>query len=152
MPRADLISGSVMLVFGLVTLFYIIPTQTIEGGDYTISPALLPQICAVGIIVLALNLVIRSFQKLRALREAEQPERVAISGSEWVGAFVVLGVVAISVVLFRYVSTALAPVFLVLVLMLYMGERRPLLLVALPLGLLGAGYLLFYQVLGMAVG
>ena len=62
MPKSDLISAIVLVVFGLLMLGAVIPSQTSDGGDASISPALLPQICATAITGLAAILAIRAWR------------------------------------------------------------------------------------------
>jgi hypothetical protein len=151
MAKRDLVSGMAMFLFGIAMLANVIPQEIVEGGDYTISPALLPQICAIGITALSALLVAKAIGQLRkepgrGMEEAEESRPMP-----WGPALFALTTVAAAVAIFRLVHPGLAAVFLVLALMLYMGERRWYLLAALPLSLLGVGYVLFYEILGMVV-
>ena len=148
MPKSDLIAGIVLLVFGLAMLAVVIPTQTSEGGDATISPALLPQICSVGITGLAVMLTVQAAGRLRRGRAAG----VRVPASEWWAMLAVLLAVGAAIALFVRVSPAVAAALLVVGPMLYMGERRIWLLVGIPATLLGGAWLLFYRVLGTAIG
>lgn len=150
MAKRNLVSGLVMLAFGLIMLVYVIPHGIVVSGNYTISPALLPRICAIGITGLAAALVIQSWNEMRA-EAAEQPEEASGRPMPWLPAIVVVAVVTGAVLLFRYVNAGVAVVSLVAPLMLYMGERRWPLLVGIPAALLVIGYLLFYEVLGLVV-
>jgi len=145
--RNELISGVAMLLFGILMLVVIIPTEIVEGGDYTISPALLPKICAIGITALAaLNIV-------KAVRRMQAGETSVDAGRPmpWGPALAALATVVAGILIFRYLHPAPAVLLMVAALMAYMGERRWLLLIGLPIGLLITGYLLFYQVLGLVV-
>ena len=148
MPKSDLISGIVLMLFGLVLLFYVIPTQTSEGGDATISPALLPQICAVGIAGLAMLLTFRAVGNLRRRVAAGK----TVPMSEWWSALAVTLGVTVSVALFVWVNPAVAAGLLMVGLMLFMGERRVGFLIGIPLVLLVGAWFLFYKVLGTAIG
>jgi len=149
MAKNDIVSGLVMFVFGLVMLIYVIPNEIVEGGDYTISPALLPKISAIGITALAAILVAKAGAKLKSGEaEREEPEWRPM---RWAPAAVALTTVAAAVAIFRFIHPAPAVLFLVFTLMIYMGERRWPLLIGLPLVLLGLGYVLFYEILGMVV-
>ena len=53
---ANLLSGIVLLVFGVALLFWVIPWQVEESFGGEVSPRLLPQICAIGIAVLSIVL------------------------------------------------------------------------------------------------
>ena len=148
MPKSDLIAGVVLLVFGLAMLVIVIPTQTSEGGDATISPALLPQICAIGITGLAIMLTLQATGRLRRGVAAG----IRIPAAEWWSALAVLLAVGAAIALFVWVSPAVSAAVLVVGLMLYMGERRIWLLAGIPAVLLVGAWLLFYRVLGTAIG
>lgn len=150
MAKQNLISGLALFVFGVTMLVYVIPNEIVEGGDYTISPALLPKICAIGITALSAVLLVQSALALRrekAGADLEGDQRP----TPWGPALIALGAVVAATVIFRYVHPAPAAFLLVLSLMLYMGERRWLPLAGLPLALVVLGYLLFYEVLGIVV-
>lgn len=148
MPKSDLIAGIVLLVFGLAMLAVVIPTQTSEGGDATISPALLPQICSVGITGLAVLLTLQATGRLRRGVAAG----VAVPAAEWWAMLAVVLAVGAAIALFVWVSPAVAAVLLIVGPMLYMGERRLWLLVGVPAALIVGAWFLFYRVLGTAIG
>jgi len=148
MPKSDLYAGIGLMVFGLITLFVLIPTQTSDGGDASISPALLPQICAVCITGLAVLLTMQAAGKLKRGKAAGQ----AVPTAEWISSVAVIAAVGVAVLLFKYVNPAVAAGLLILGLMLYMGERRIYFLVGIPASLLFGAWLLFYKVLGTAIG
>ena len=150
MANRDLISGLVMFAFGILMLAYVIPQEIVEGGDYTISPALLPQICAVGITALSALLVAKTVSQRRR-NGGDAVETEETRPMPWAPAIVALTAVTAAVVIFRVVHPAPAVLFLVAALMLYMGERRWYFVIGLPVALLGIGYLLFYEVLGLVV-
>ena len=148
MPKTDLIAGVFLTLFGLLTLLVLIPTQTSEGGDASISPALLPQICAIGITGLAIILTFVAAGKLRRGEAAG----LSVPHAEWYSAGAVLIAVIGGIALFKWVSPGLATVVMIVGLMLYMGERRIWLVVGIPGFLLIGSWLLFYRVLGTAIG
>ena len=136
-----------MALFGLLMLFVLIPTQTSSGGDASISPALLPQICAVGITGLAMLLTARAAGRLSRGLAAGQ----VVPNAEWLASAVVIVVVSAAIALFKFVNPAVAAGLLILSLMLFMGERRIWLLVCIPAVLLVGAWFLFYRVLGTAI-
>lgn len=148
MPKTDLYAGLGLMAFGLITLFVLIPAQTSEGGDATISPALLPQICALSITGLAVLLTFQAAGKIRRGKAAGQ----TVPASEWASAAAVILAVGVSILLFKYVNPAIAAGLLIVGLMLFMGERRIYFLVGIPGILLVGAWLLFYKVLGTAIG
>ncbi len=140
-----------MFAFGILMLAYVIPTEIVEGGDYTISPALLPQICAVGITALSALLVAKAVARRRNSGGGDATDTQETRPMPWAPALVALTTVTAAVIIFRLVHPAPAVLFLVAALMLYMGERRWYFVIGLPVALLGVGYLLFYEVLGLVV-
>ena len=147
MPKSDLIAGVLLTLFGLLTLFVLIPTQTSSGGDASISPALLPQICAAGITGLAMLLTARAAGQLSRGLPAGQ----TVPNAEWLAAAVVIVVVSAGIAIFKLVNPGLAAGLLIVSLMLFMGERRPWLLIGIPAVLLIGAWFLFYRVLGTAI-
>ncbi|MFY0611752.1 MAG: tripartite tricarboxylate transporter TctB family protein [Hyphomicrobiaceae bacterium] len=147
MPKSDLIAGVFLTLFGLLTLLVLIPTQTSSGGDASISPALLPQICTIGITGLAILLTARAAGRIRR----GLPAGETVPNAEWLSSIAVVVAVLASIVLFKLVNPAVGAGLLILGLMLYMGERRVWLLVILPSVLLIGAWILFYRVLGTAI-
>ena len=144
MPKADLIAGVLLMASGLLLLFVIIPDQTQQNTGAAVPPALLPQICATGITLLAAILVLNALRG----KAGEVPPPKA---TEWRAMGAIVAVIIAGTVLFEYVHPAAAGVFIVLATMLYMDERRWYLLAGLPIGLVVCVYLLFYEVLGTAI-
>ncbi len=147
LPQSDVIAGVLLTIFGLITLSVLIPTQTSSAGDASISPALLPQICTVGITGLAVLLTLRAVGRLRRGLAAGQ----AVPNAEWLSSIAVIVAVAASIVLFKFINPAVGAAFLIVGLMLYMNERRLWLLIGIPAVLLIGAWFLFYRVLGTAI-
>ena len=144
MPKADLLAGLFLMAFGLLSLFWIIPAQTEQDTGAAVPPALLPQICVIGITLLAAVLTIN------ALRGKTPPGK-APKAKEWAAMGAILVFILIGGALFTYVHPAVAGVFVTLATMLFMGERRIYLLILLPGILVLSIYLLFYELLGTAI-
>jgi len=147
MPKSDLIAGIFLTLFGLLALFVLIPTQTSSGGDASISPALLPQICAAGITGLAMLLTARAAGRL----SRGQPAGQTVPNAEWLASAAVIVTVSASIAIFKFINPAVAAGLLIVSLMLFMGERRPWLIVGIPAVLLIGAWFLFYRVLGTAI-
>ena len=58
MKKANLVAGIVLLIFSVALLFWLIPWQVEEAFEGQVSPQLLPQICAIGIGVLSVVLIV----------------------------------------------------------------------------------------------
>lgn len=144
MLKADLIAGVLLMVFGLALLFWIIPMQTDHNTGAAVTPDLLPNVCALGITILA---AILSLNSLRSITQEEEPPK----NSEWAAMGAVVVIIMAGAALFEYVHPAVAGFLVTIATMLYMDERRWYLLIGLPGGLVLAIYLLFYELLGTAI-
>jgi len=127
----DRLCGLFFVLFGLMLFFYLIPTQ-IETVDYgAIRPKTMPQILAVIIGVFGFILMVKPADgsNLQPMPWGRSSLIVAVlSGGLWL------------ISLFGFIF--MAP-FLALVLMVIMGERRPLWL---GLGVVGMPALIWFAV------
>ena len=146
MHKANLISGLTLLVFGLALAVLIIPIQIEESTDATISPRLLPQICAFALIFLSALLVVDTVR-----RQPSPIQFSPISLAELWAMIAIGAVFVVGIILFLYTGPLWSSAMLVVVPMLLMGERRPVFLVAIPVCLILAAYGLIYQVLGTSI-
>lgn len=147
MRIANLVSGVFLIVFGLVMLFVIIPVQIEEGPPGMMSPRLVPQMMMALIVLLSIALVATNLRPGGPEDDGLSP----ISRDEVMAALKIGGVFALALVLFLTTGPLLAGIVLILGALLVLGERRPIVLVLMPLGLIGGTYLLFYRVLGTAI-
>ena len=121
------LSGAVVVVFGLILLFWIIPRHT-EAADYGwLRPATLPNVTAVIIIIAGIIHVL--FPEGTAEFDPQPALRA--------GLFFVISVAGLFMM--RHLGFLIAAPALITVLMLMVGERRPLWLIAgvvmIPLGI-----------------
>lgn len=124
------ISGLVVAVFGIILLFWIIPRHT-EPVDYGwLRPATLPNVTAIVVIISSIIHIIFPSGK------AEFDGKLAMRA----GLFFMISLAGLF--LMHYVGFLIAAPLLVTVLMLLVGERRPLWLatgiVLVPLGIWSA--------------
>lgn len=141
MRTANLISGVALAMFGLLMIFVIVPVQIEEGPPGMVSPRLLPQIMLWMITGLACLLVVTNLHR----PETDSPS--PISRSEVVALGKIALAFAVSLTLFRLAGPLWAGIALVAGTLVLLGERRPLLIVLMTAGLLGAIWVLFYQIL-----
>ena len=146
MHKANLISGAALQIFGIALAFVIIPLQIEESTDATISPRLLPQICAWALIFLSALLVVNTVRHRPVVQQVSP-----ISLAAFWAMVAISGVFVVGIILFLYTGPLWSSAVLVVVPMLLMGERRPVLLVAIPACLILASYGLIYQVLGTSI-
>lgn len=153
MRIANLWSGCTLILFGLVMHWLIIPAQIEEGPDGMMSPRLLPQMMVWLIVGLSLLLIatnLRSGDAASTLPQ-DKPMSRPISRDEVIAFGKIALVFAAALILFLTSGPLLAGIALITGSLVALGERRPLVIVLMPLGLIGATYLLFYRLLGTAI-
>ncbi len=147
MRRANIVSGIVLSLFGVIMLVAIIPWQIEAGPDGMMSPRLAPQLMMIFVIGLSILLVVRNY----AASEEKSDGQPIISRSEIAALLKIGAVFAVSLALFLFVSPLAAGIAIVVGSLLALGERRPLILVLMPAGLMLALWLVFYKVLGTVI-
>lgn len=152
MPKlADMLSGVIVLVFGLSLVLYFIPTEiALPDYEVTMSPRLLPYLCGIAIIGLSLALVVG--QLLQAPQKGERSLTDWFRAREAWSLTTITGLFVVCIVFFQFVAPAAAGWALIVGALLILGERNPITLVVMPVALLLGAYLLFYDVLGTAIG
>lgn len=149
MRHADIASGIVLVVIGLVTLFGVIPWQIEEGPPDMMSPRLVPAMMMVLVIGLSALLAFRSWRD-RPAPDAPA-ERAPITRAELVTLLSMGGVFALAIALYHWVSPLAAGIALMVGALLIFGERRPWVIILMPAAFMLAIWLLFYKVLGTAI-
>ncbi|MBT6275395.1 MAG: tripartite tricarboxylate transporter TctB family protein [Chromatiales bacterium] len=149
MRNANIISSSVLLVFSLALLFWLIPWQVEETFDGQVSPRLLPQICAIGIGLLSAVMLFSNL--FGADSKPKTDDAPPITRVEARAMFAIGGLLGLGILLFTWVGPLIACAVLIVGIMVVMGERRPLPIILIPSVLLGGAYVLFYEVLGTAI-
>ncbi len=147
MRTANLISGVVLLIFGLLLLFWLIPWWVEEAFGGEVSPRLLPQICAIGICVLSVILIATNLRADADPANTKPP----IGWYEARAALVIAVLLAASIYLFTIAGPIPSSLLLITGVMFAMGERRILPYILIPAVLLTGSYVLFYQILGTAI-
>lgn len=145
MNRTDFISGAIFLAFGILLLTVIIPWQIADPSRALISPRLMPQICAVGIIILAIA------QCAKALRENDPTKTARFSRAELIALSGVIGLFALALVLFALTGPLLPAIVLIVLPMLALGERRIWLLLLLPALCITFVYVVLYVLAGSSI-
>lgn len=125
MRLTDLLSGIALLAFSLAMIFVIIPAETQEGAWHGLSPYFYPTVTMAGIAVASGCLAFQAWRR-RGGEEAELPlslRQLAMFGLA--SAIILGGVIAID-----YFGAWIGGPALIAGLMLFMGERRPIRIVA----------------------
>lgn len=146
MRTTYLAAGSILLLFSLALMFWLIPWQIEDSLYGEVSPRLLPQICAIGIGVLSLLMIISHWR-----RDPESDQPPPLSWPELRALLVIGGLLAACIYLFTLFGPLVASVLLIVGILFAMGERRPLPYLVIPATLLALCWLLFYKILGTAI-
>lgn len=149
MRRANIVSGIVLAVFGLVMIFAVIPWQIEAGPKGMMSPSLVPTMMMGLIVALSVLLVVVNVRaELLSPNASSTPpiRRAELFALAKIGA-----VFALAISLYLWMSPLAAGIALMVGALLALGERRPLVIILMPAVLLFAIWFLFYQVLGTAI-
>ena len=146
MRMANLVAGALLFALSLALLFWLIPWQVEESFDGSVSPRLLPQICAAGI---GLRAIILFVTNLRASPDTN--DALPVTGQDVKALLVIGGLLALGIYLFTIAGPIVACTVLVTGILFAMGERRILPFILIPVILLSGSWVLFYKVLGTAI-
>lgn len=149
MRRANVIAGFVLAVFGIAMITIVIPWQIETGPPGMMSPRLVPNLMMATVTGLAFLLLLTNLP--RGKQAAEKPDRAPISRAELIAMGKIAMVFAVSIALYLWLSPLAAGIALVVGALLVLGERRPLVIVAMPVFLLLGIWFIFYRVLGTAI-
>lgn len=133
----------------MVMLVAVIPWQIASGPQGYMSPRLVPTMMIILIMGLSVLLVLTNLR--RRPRQTGQVDASPISHGEFSALVKILGVSAVALGLYLWLSPLAAGFALVAGTQLVLGERNPLLLILMPAGFLLAIWFLFYKVLGTAI-
>jgi hypothetical protein len=148
MKRANVISGVVLAMFGLIMLVVVIPWQIDAGPQGMVSPRLVPNMMMIVVTALAVLLVITS---LSSDGDDQETNANPVSREEFI-ALLKFGVIfGVALGLYGWVSPLAAGAALVIGALVILGERRPSVILLMPTALLLALWFLFYKVLGTTI-
>lgn len=145
MRKANIISGSILSLFGLTMLVFVIPWQIEAGPEGVLPPSLVPNLTMIVVTALSVLLVVNN---LRAGPDMGPPP---ITRSDIAALLKIGAIFVVTVLLYLWVSPLAAGAALMVITLLVLGERRLIWLVTLPSALLLAIWFLFYKVLGTAI-
>lgn len=139
MIRAEAIAGLVLLAGALVMIFLVVPAQTEAVADASIQPGTYPAIALWIVAALSALLVVRSVVLLRRTDDSPTP-----IGLDNVATLLLVGaIVASAFAAMDFLGYIVGGIGLVAALMLYMGVRNPVLLIAVSAGAPAAVWLVF---------
>jgi len=126
--RAEIFAGLLLLAFALVMIFLVVPAQTEVADETSIQPKTYPLIALWIIAALSALLVVLAVLALRAGPDSASPIRL-----ENIKSLVLVGIIiAAAYVAIDWIGYIVGGVGLVAALMWYMGVRRPIPLIAVP--------------------
>ena len=123
MRRADIISAALLVAFGLLVIFVVIPIWVPghQEGNYGLRAQDAPYLTMIVATGLAAVFFIR-----RLFVDKDGGEPAPIPRQSWVFLGVVAAVLIATLVLLEYIGILAGGPFVVAVLMVMMGERRPI--------------------------
>ena len=136
--RRSLIEGLLFLVLSLALLWHALMSHRGLAMGWELSPYLFPLLIALLLLGLSLALIRAGFQP-----DADKPAKKP----KWQPVAVTAGAALLYALLMPRLGFVLATACFLLGMLLYLGERRPLVLALLPLGFSAAVYLVFGRLL-----
>ncbi len=144
MRRADIIAASLLVAFGLLVIFVVIPVWVPghQQGDYGLRAQDAPYLTIIVATGLSAFLLVR-----RLFTDREEGERNPIPRESW--AFIALcgTLLAATLVLLEFAGILAGGPFVVAVMMLMMGERRPIAIGLTAIGAPIAVWVFFWKLL-----
>ncbi len=138
---ADLVLGAFFLVFSLILLFVIIPTQIEDVGAAFPSPRFFSRMCGVILLVLSLCELYQGFRKRGKAHKDSEAVTFSLKGVS--NAVIALAVLIAVVVLLKFLPYVPVTIVMLVVLMLLLGQRHKLVLAGVGIILPIAVYLFF---------
>lgn len=143
MQRTNVISGLILCVIGLITLWVVIPMGIEQGPEGVMSPRLVPNLMMVLVVGLSVLLVVQNWHAARTLKnQAPVMARLELISLAKHGV-----VFAVALLLFHWGSSLGAGLTIILGSLLAFGERRLWMLLLMPTSILFLTWLVFYRVL-----
>ena len=120
MRQSDIISGLVLTVFGLVTIFVIVPDQISGSSAYGVAPDVFPLTLIWATTIFSVVLWVSRLIKGRGGPREESP----LPAKDWAFIAAMAVFLAVAVAAIAYLGFIAAGIAIVALLMLVMGERR----------------------------
>ena len=131
MNRADIFSGSLIALFGLLTIFVIVPVEIDSSGDYGLDPKFFPVTTLWLIVAMAALQIAHRLLLLKFDPDTPAP----LDGMNWLficGAALFLTIAYFGILTIGFIATSL---ILIAIVMVAMGARKQnwLALVSIPI-------------------
>jgi hypothetical protein len=118
--RSDIISGGLLVLFGLLTIFVIVPVEIDSGGDYGLDPKFFPVTTLWLIVAMAVLQIGHRLVLLKFDRDTPGP----LDSLNWLficGATLFLAMAYFGIVTIGFIATSL---ILIAIAMVAMGARK----------------------------
>lgn len=145
MRQANIISGIILSLFGLVMLVFVIPWQIEAGPEGVVPPSLVPNLTMIVVTGLSVILVLNN------LRANPETGKAPITRADIAALLKIGAIFVVTILLYLWVSPLAAGAALMVITLLVLGERRPIMILVLTSALLLAIWFLFYKVLGTEI-
>jgi hypothetical protein len=139
----DIVSGLLLAILSIVLILVVIPRQTSDGTGFAVSPDLLPIVCAGGIFILSILLVL---QRVLGRAPSEAP---TMRAPQWFSLSIITLILGFSYIFFWWGGFILGGMALVLMVLLYLGERRLPVITAVTVGAPTLLYGFFWSLLSI---
>jgi len=130
MRKTDIWTGAILCVLGLFTLFYLIPNQTEYSEDFTLQPSLYPTVAVC--IITAMGALLFFTRLFGGAQYAS--DKAGFRLGNLLHILFMAVVLALALYLFDQIGFIYTGIVLIAVLMLYIGEYKPVRLIGAAVG------------------
>ena len=141
----DIISGSILAIGSFLMIWFIIPAETSSGEGFAVSPAMLPNVSMGVVLILSVTLVLGRVIGFGA-RIAAPMER-----QHWVALLAFAAILTAGYIGFRYFGFIVGGMALVLLFLIYIGERKISIIVGTTVGAPLVLYAFFWKLLTISL-
>lgn len=124
MRRADIVGGVIMLVFSISMIFVIIPAETMQGKWTGLSPYFYPTLMSGGIGVFAIGLLAQAAMRPNYYTD----QAVPLTALQFGMFLIVTAIVFAGVLAIDKFGVWIGGATTIAAVMLFMGERKPLII------------------------
>ena len=143
MRKTDIVLAIILCLVGLSGLLVVVPLQTSAGEEFGLSPAFFPNFSLIALTALSAILFI-----IRLVRH-EPSGPTPLDSRSWLHLLTVSLLLMFSLIFIRFLGFIPGGIFLLLSLMLYMKERRIMMLCSISIGLPVVIYLLLWKLMSI---
>lgn len=124
MRKADIVSAAILFVAGLLTIFVVIPLQTTPGEKYGLPPAFFPTCSMVAMTALSALLLLKALFKPKEYLDTQAPLNVR----SWLHIGSLSALLFLCLAAIKYLGFIIGGILMVGSFMVYMRERKPVII------------------------